>query len=153
MSERWHRFGAPMAAAIASGALSEALVRRMLAGLGRLQAGAFLRVAGARWAAMRAVGRDAPTEAAIRALHRRMEHMSLTVPLDVADLAVDGDDLRRLGIPAGPIYAKILCALLEQVLDEPARNTPDALLAEVPRLVAGPDGEMRTRTPPRTEPW
>jgi hypothetical protein len=41
-----------------------------------------------------------------------------------------------VGVPAGPIYAKILHALLELVLEDPARNTPEALLAEVPRIVA-----------------
>ena len=53
---------------------------------------------------------------------------------------VSGDDLRRLGIPAGPIYAKILHALLERVLEDPARNTPEALLAEVPQLAASLGG-------------
>jgi hypothetical protein len=57
-------------------------------------------------------------------------------PIEVADLRVGGDELRRAGIPAGPIYAKILHALLELVLADPARNTPEALLAEVPRLAA-----------------
>ena len=56
-------------------------------------------------------------------------------PIELADLHVNGDDLRRAGIPAGPIYAKILHALLERVLEDPARNTSDALLAEVPRIV------------------
>jgi hypothetical protein len=57
-------------------------------------------------------------------------------PIALADLRVGGDDLRRAGIPPGPIYAKILNALLERVLEDPARNTPEALLAEVPRLAA-----------------
>jgi hypothetical protein len=62
-------------------------------------------------------------------------------PLEVADLSVGGDDLRRAGIRAGPIYAKILHALLDLVLAEPARNTPEALLAEVPRLAAAFGGD------------
>jgi hypothetical protein len=61
-------------------------------------------------------------------------------PLEIADLAVGGDDLRRAGIPAGPIYAKILNALLERVLESPARNTPQALLDDVPRLAAALGG-------------
>ena len=63
-------------------------------------------------------------------------------PLQVADLRIGGDDLRRLGIPAGPIYAKILQALLERVLEDPARNTPETLLAEVPRIAAAAVGGM-----------
>jgi hypothetical protein len=61
-------------------------------------------------------------------------------PIELADLRIGGEDLRRAGIPRGPIYAKILHALLEQVLEEPARNTPEALLAEVPRLAASLGG-------------
>jgi len=57
-------------------------------------------------------------------------------PIELADLQISGDDLRRAGIRAGPIYAKILHALLERVLEDPARNTPDALLAEVPAILA-----------------
>jgi hypothetical protein len=64
---------------------------------------------------------------------------------------VTGDDLRRAGIPAGPIYAKILHALLEQVLEDPARNTPDALLAEVPRLAASFGGHSNSAVHPSTE--
>jgi tRNA nucleotidyltransferase domain 2 putative len=72
-------------------------------------------------------------------------------PIELADLRVSGEDLRGAGIPAGPIYAKILHALLEQVLEDPARNTPDALLAEVPRLVASLGGNSGTAVHPSTE--
>jgi len=77
----------------------------------------------------------APSDAAVRSLHRRMRRSLYRDPLEVADLQVGGDDLRRAGIRAGPIYAKILHALLDLVLADPARNTPEALLAEVPALV------------------
>ena len=56
--------------------------------------------------------------------------------VEIGDLAIGGDELRSAGIPAGPIYAKILNALLERVLEAPARNTPEALLAELPGVVA-----------------
>ena len=85
---------------------------------------------------MSRLGHDAPDELAVRSLHRRMRQSQLRDPLELADLRVTGDDLRRAGIPAGPIYAKILHALLERVLDDPARNTPEMLLAEVPGIVA-----------------
>jgi hypothetical protein len=77
-----------------------------------------------------------PSTSAVRALHRRMRQSLYRDPIQLADLRIGGDDLRRLGIPAGPIYAKILQALLERVLEDPARNTPEALLAEVPRIAA-----------------
>jgi len=139
MSERWHSLGPVMARALCGDAPSDATVRRWLATLGRLEAGAFLRVATARWSAMRSAGEPAPAVADVHALHRRMEAMRLGAALEVGDLAIDGGDLRRAGIPAGPIYAKILHALLEQVLDDPARNTPEVLLAELSRLGAALD--------------
>jgi hypothetical protein len=71
--------------------------------------------------------------------------------IELADLRVTGDDLRRVGIRAGPIYAKILHALLEQVLEDPARNTPDALLAEVPAIVAALGGGAEPMVQPKSE--
>jgi tRNA nucleotidyltransferase (CCA-adding enzyme) len=136
MAERWQRTGEELTAALAAGTPADAQVRRWLAALGRLHAGAFLRIALARWSAMRAAGLPAPSDAAVRTLHKRMARARYTQAIALADLAVSGDDLRRLGIPAGPIYAKILHALLDRVLEEPARNTPAALLAEVPRIAA-----------------
>jgi tRNA nucleotidyltransferase (CCA-adding enzyme) len=138
MADAWHELGGEMAGALREGPPADARVRRWLSRVGRLHAGAFLRMAGARWCAERAAGGEVPGAAAVRALHRRMRGALFSAPLELADLAIGGDDLRRAGIPAGPIYAKILHALLERVLDDPARNTPEALLAEVPRIVAAP---------------
>jgi tRNA nucleotidyltransferase (CCA-adding enzyme) len=134
--ERWDALGEAMSAALRARRPDDEEVRRWLSRLGRLHAGAFLRVAQARWSAMRAAGMAAPSDAAVRSLHRRMRRSLYHDPIEVADLRVGGDELRRAGIPAGPIYAKILHALLELVLADPARNTPEALLAEVPRLAA-----------------
>ena len=91
---------------------------------------------------MRAHGLATPDAAAVRSLHRAMRRSLFRDAIELADLQLSGDDLRRSGIRAGPIYAKILHALLERVLEDPARNTPEALLAEVPRIVAslGKDG-------------
>lgn len=52
-------------------------------------------------------------------------------PLDVGDLAIDGNDLKALGLPPGPIYGEILHALLERVIDDPDRNRRDELMAVV----------------------
>jgi len=52
--------------------------------------------------------------------------------LQVLDLAVDGRDVMRvLGIPPGPAVREALEALLEEVLDDPARNTREGLLARL----------------------
>ncbi len=136
LAERWRAVGVDLARGLVEGRPTDADVRRWLARLGRLHAGAFLRVALARWTAMARTGHLAPAESAVRSLHGRMRASMFADPIELADLAVTGDDLRRAGIPAGPIYAKILHALLERVLEDPARNTPEALLAEVPNIVA-----------------
>jgi tRNA nucleotidyltransferase (CCA-adding enzyme) len=149
--ERWQALGAEMARTLRSSPPDDATVRRWLARLGRTYAGAFLRVAAARWSAMHDAGRAAPSDAAVRALHRRMRRSLYRDPIELADLRVDGEDLRRLGIPAGPIYAKILHALLERVLEDPARNTPEALLAEVPRIAAAAGGPAGPAVHPSTE--
>ena len=62
--------------------------------------------------------------------------------MEIGDLAIGGDELRHAGIPAGPIYAKILHVLLEKVIEDPARNTPEALLAELPHVVAALQGTL-----------
>ena len=50
-------------------------------------------------------------------------------PLSLKDLAVNGHDLQRLGLPAGPRMGQILQTLLRHVLDDPSRNTRAHLLA------------------------
>ncbi|MDE3152085.1 MAG: polynucleotide adenylyltransferase, partial [Gemmatimonadota bacterium] len=55
-------------------------------------------------------------------------------PVDLRDLAIDGDDLRRAGVPAGPGMGRVLHALLDWVLEDPARNVP-AVLAERARAL------------------
>ncbi len=43
-------------------------------------------------------------------------------PLTIADLALDGTDLKELGLPPGPQFGEILRYLLEEVLDRPEAN-------------------------------
>lgn len=47
----------------------------------------------------------------------------------VKDLAVSGEDLMALGIPAGPGLGQTLARLLDQVLTDPRLNTRERLLA------------------------
>lgn len=56
-------------------------------------------------------------------------------PLEVGDLAIDGSDLRRLGLKPGPLYGEILRELLERVVEEPALNQRERLLEIVERRV------------------
>lgn len=46
-----------------------------------------------------------------------------------AGLAVSGADLLAMGVPAGPELGRLLSRLLDAVLDDPALNTRDTLLA------------------------
>ena len=44
-------------------------------------------------------------------------------PLTIRQLAVTGDDLLAAGVPAGKTVGEVLRKLLDEVLDEPCRNT------------------------------
>ncbi|MGH7514975.1 MAG: CCA tRNA nucleotidyltransferase, partial [Gemmatimonadales bacterium] len=54
-------------------------------------------------------------------------------PLTRGDLAIGGRELQALGL-AGPRLGQVLGILLERVLDDPTRNTPDSLLAIARKL-------------------
>ena len=67
-----------------------------------------------------------------RHAHRIMlEHPALTS----AALAVNGRDLKALGIPPGPQFGEIFDALLDRVLDDPALNERERLLDIVRREI------------------
>jgi tRNA nucleotidyltransferase (CCA-adding enzyme) len=109
-------------------------VRAWIAAIGRLQVPAVARLASAIWDVERAAGRSAPAPSAVRSLYRRMLRSAFRDPVELHDLAIDGDDLRRAGVPPGPRLGKILQTLLELVLEDPARNRTDWLLQEAQRL-------------------
>ena len=137
---RWQTLGGRMAEALQSGApISDAQVRRWVAEIGRLHLGGVFRLASARWAARRDEG-DAPTAAGVRALYRRAMRAAFRDPVDLRDLAIDGDDLRHAGVSPGPAMGKTLHALLDWVLDDPSRNAPAALLARARELQSAGGG-------------
>jgi tRNA nucleotidyltransferase (CCA-adding enzyme) len=111
-------------------------IRRWVARVGRLRVAAFSRLAAAMWWADRELGHAAPTPTAWRAMHRRMLTIAFRDPLEAGDLAIDGDDLRRLGVTPGPVMGRVLHALTEFVLADPARNNVDTLTDEARRLAA-----------------
>jgi tRNA nucleotidyltransferase (CCA-adding enzyme) len=145
--ERWQTIGNEMGEHLRHGALEAAQVRRWVAAIGRPQLAAFFRVASARWASRRHAERtpDASTARAVHSLYRRSLHAALHDPVDLRDLAVDGDDLRQAGVAPGPDLGKILSSLLALVLEDPGINTRDRLLLEAQRLNA----EL-VRNPPGT---
>jgi tRNA nucleotidyltransferase (CCA-adding enzyme) len=78
---------------------------------------------GAAVSLWRALGNGALADRAADILDRRD-------PIAAAELAVAGKDvIDQLAIPAGPRVGQLLKALFERVLDDPALNTREALLA------------------------
>ena len=79
----------------------------------------------------RGTGGEPPPQAEIEALARFREvvKQELSSPHRLRDLAVDGNDLIRLGFRPGPELGRILHELLDAVVDEPELNTRDELLA------------------------
>jgi len=74
--------------------------------------------------------------AQLEALRRRIERvLAGSHALRVGDLAVDGRDvMEALGVGPGPAVGEALEALLEEVLEEPGRNTREGLLARLAGL-------------------
>lgn len=117
-------------------AIADVDVRRWVAKIGRLQVGIVMRLASAIWASREAANETAPSRADVRRLYRKMLQTALRDPIDLGSLAIDGDDLRRSGIPPGPALGKILSALLDDVIKDPSHNTADWLLQEAKAIHA-----------------
>jgi tRNA nucleotidyltransferase (CCA-adding enzyme) len=131
----WHLLGETIATRItAPSVLPDIDVRRWVARIGRLRISAFVRLAAALWWSDAERGVAAPSPAAWRTLYRRMLTIAFRDPLESADLAVDGEDLRREGVAPGPMMGRVLHALTDYVLEDPARNTTSTLLAEARRI-------------------
>jgi tRNA nucleotidyltransferase (CCA-adding enzyme) len=136
--ERWGRVGAAMRdALVADAAPTDAALRRWAALVGRVLVPALLRLASARWAAERAAGLPAPDGARVRAMHRRLTRIAYRDPIALADLAVGGTDLMEAGIASGPAVGSILQRLLAAVVEDPAENDRERLLARARLLAVG----------------
>ena len=79
----------------------------------------------------RGTGGEPPPLGEIDALSRFREvvEQERSSPHRLGDLAVDGNDLIELGFRPGPALGHTLHELLDAVVDEPALNTRDELLA------------------------
>jgi tRNA nucleotidyltransferase (CCA-adding enzyme) len=126
--DAWHRLGGDVGAALADGVPNDATIRRWVAATGRTQWTLFVRLADAVWRNARGSGIPAPAPSRIGAVYRRGVRIAYRDPIDIADLAVDGDDLRSAGVPAGPAIGKALAQLLARVIEDPSLNQRDALL-------------------------
>ena len=108
---------------------SDAAVRRFIAKIGKLGDGALAELLALREADN--AGSGLPPEAAgLGELRARIEaELAADAVLDRRGLAVDGTDLMaELGLPQGPILGRILEALLERVIADPALNDRPTLL-------------------------
>ena len=135
--ERWGALHQDLSVRLAKERPAGAPLRRWVARIGRLYLPAFFRLAEARWAARRGAGLSAPAAQAVHSAYRAALRVSLSDPLDVRDLAVDGEDLQRAGVQSGPRLGKILTRLVDWVLEDPKRNVRDTLIEEALRLNAG----------------
>ena len=79
----------------------------------------------------------------LRKYHAMIEEC-LRDPISVKQLAIDGSYLMHtLGINAGPRMGWILNALLEEVLDDPSKNTVEILSIRVKELELLNDKELK----------
>jgi tRNA nucleotidyltransferase (CCA-adding enzyme) len=69
----------------------------------------------------RAEGKGARLAEAVKAIR------ASGAPLTLGDLALDGSDLKELGITEGPAVGDALRALLDRVLEDPGLNTRASL--------------------------
>jgi poly(A) polymerase/tRNA nucleotidyltransferase (CCA-adding enzyme) len=111
---------------------TDAAVRRFIR---RVGAGRLDDLFALRRADNAASGVAEPAGAGVPQLMARVQRELGGAPLEQRQLAIDGNELMAaLDLPPGPDVGRLLAALLEAVLDEPARNRPDELLALARRL-------------------
>lgn len=132
--DRFGRYAPELGRELHEGSVpDDASLRRLAAGVGRMRVAGFSRLVSARMSATATPVRPQ----LLRALHRRLVRVAFRDAIEVADLAIDGDDLRSAGIAAGPALGRMLQSLVAAVIEDPANNTHDRLLALARRLAAG----------------
>jgi tRNA nucleotidyltransferase (CCA-adding enzyme) len=109
-------------------------VRRWVARIGRTRTETFFTLNAALWHARLAVHENAATESRLPPLSTLAVEIAFRDPIEIADLAVDGEDLKKAGVENGPEMGKVLHALLARVIDDPALNT-NARLMELARAL------------------
>ncbi|HWG35403.1 MAG TPA: CCA tRNA nucleotidyltransferase [Gemmatimonadaceae bacterium] len=127
--ERWHEMGRGMKNELMRPeAPADSVLRSWAGHAGRTRLAPLLRIADAHWWAERERGRPAPSRERVESVYRRAIRIAYRDPVEVSDLAVNGDDLHAIGI-TGRQLGQTLRALLQYVLEDPSRNTPDMLLS------------------------
>ena len=120
--------GPAIDASVTAGMPAPGDLRRWVARIGRTRTETFFSLTAALWRVRLAAGHHGPGEWRFDDVTRTAVEIAYRDPIEIADLAVDGEDLRKAGIPDGPRMGRALHALLARVIDDPATNTPAKLL-------------------------
>lgn len=117
--------------------VNDITLREWAAAAGRVDLADVLRIA---TAVLHAEGITSPPDRRrLGSVYRRAVRCAWRDPVEISDLAVDGEDLlREAGIAAGPPVGATLRALRDWVIQDPARNRRDALIqrARTPDLAS-----------------
>jgi len=135
VAESWIACGEPLARLAGQPKPDPLALRRLVARIGRVRVQGTMRAFAAVWTARRARHAFAPAASDVDRLARRMLQVAWRDPIALGDLAVTGTDLQEAGVRAGPALGRILHALLETVLVDPALNTHDQLLQLARQMV------------------
>lgn len=143
--ERWQQLGPSMTSAlleaeeiVANDPWSDkyppgAVLRTWAASAGRTRLAPLLRLADAFWWAARQAGEPAPYKQTVASVYKRAIKVAYKDPIALADLAIDGNDLEKLGVH-GPAVGTTLRKLLDAVITDPGVNTTEQLIAMAKRL-------------------
>ena len=140
-ARHWQRIAPELEGALERSHLTPRHARVLASEAGRLGIGPVFRLCHAVWCARRAAGGIAPEPGRVRSAYRLLERVAYRDPIAITDLAVDGDDLVRAGIPRGPRIGSTLRHLLALVLDDPRRNTYPELIAAAQAVAGEPSPE------------
>jgi tRNA nucleotidyltransferase/poly(A) polymerase len=143
--ERWQQLGSSMTSALlkaeeilANDPWSDqyppgAVLRTWAASAGRTRLAPLLRLADAFWWAARQAGEPAPYKQTVASVYKRAIKVAYKDPIALADLAIDGTDLEKLGLQ-GPAVGTTLRNLLDAVITDPRVNNRETLIAMAKRL-------------------
>lgn len=69
-----------------------------------------------------------PEDSPLAGVRKARRVLRARPPLAVSDLAIDGNDLKRIGLRPGPRFGQILRELLDRVIERPELNERETLL-------------------------
>ena len=137
LADTRYTLGVAMDAAMWAGNPTDADIRRWVATVGRTRAGSFAELTVALWRARLKNEPNSDVESRLGEFITRATTIAYRDPIELADLAIDGEDLSKAGIPPGPALGKTLQMLLQHVIENPNANTREALLALATTSLAG----------------